>query len=369
MPKITADNMRDYYDFKAAKEGGAVTVLIGKKKSTDDDPTHPESIVFKQGLGAAADLNASLRLQGKAPGFLPVIASGDDYFIREAYPEKIATKWSQLTGQAKSLISQAMTLSLAMLDAGVVDRDRSITKGTGDNLTARNLVMSDRLYFFDFEPERIIDWGSELSVEDIEAIELWKSTHENLIKGLATNLGFAGQVETLLIGFRGAAEKVISTKGERALKIWHGLLAPVADSASEYQPPVHLVNTGESTPMPSVSSSSRHVHEPPVSALTVDTVFKLMKDYHTATTKSAFFLPNERETIEKMARAIHVVNNRQGSSYETLEAMINRDKDLGFRKTAHSLLDNAREYLIKAYEVQLHDKDELWAKPRGPWGH
>ncbi|WED43876.1 hypothetical protein [Legionella cardiaca] len=364
MPKITAKNMHEYYDFVAAKEGGPVTVLIGKKKSTDTDSSHPDAIVFKQGLGAPKDRDASIKLQGRA-GFLPVIAAGDDYFIREAYPSKIATKWSQVQSHSKLLIRQAMELSLIMLQAGVVDRDRSVLKGTGDNLTARNLVISDRLYFFDFEPEYFIDWSKELTSSDAEAIELWKTTHENLIKGLAANLGLGGQVEALLAQFHVAAEKILAEKNEQALKIWHGLVHPVVDSGGEYEPPSFTVS-------PTVSHSSSYVtpsvtiQKPNLAEPTVEAIFDLMKSYYGA--KPTLFRSSLEDTVDKMARLTHVVNNREGSAYLKLEAMINKDHDPLFRKVATSLLENTKQYLDKAYTRQLHDKDELWARPKGPWG-
>ncbi len=360
--------MRDYYDFEVAKEGEAITVLVGSKKSTDTDPTHPASIVFKQGLGARKDLDASLKLQGKAPGFLPVIVAGEDFFIREAYPNKLATKWSDVKGQSKSLLSQAMNLSFAMLDAGVIDRDRSVVKGMGDNIVARNVVISDKLYFFDFEPEHIIDWSKELTVADVGAIELWKTTHENLIKAMAINLGLSGQVETLLIGFRETAGKVMANKSEQAAKIWHGLVNPKVDVVSEYQPPEFLatpVVASKRASLPPVSITP----SPSLTEPTVEAIFALMKDFYAAAnSRSAFFQPSTEAIIDKMARVTHRVNNRHGTAYDTLEMMINKDSDPMFRRVAANLLEGTKVYLDKAYSKQLHDKDELWERPKGPWG-
>lgn len=370
MPKITASNMRDYYDFVATKEGGSITVLVGRKKVMNPDPTHPPFIIFKQGLGADKDLEASIKLQGKAPGFLPVIEAGHDYFIRAAYPDRCATKWSAVKGQKNDLMEQLIQLSLVMLNEGVIDRDRSVVKGVGDNLAARNLVIADKLYFFDFEPIRMIDWSKKLTPDDVNAIEQWKTTHENLIKGFATNLGIA-DVEAALVRLREGAAKILSGKSVQAAKAWEAIVTPVEDAGSSYEPPPIRLTTPEiptaRVSTPSTTTTTTTVRS--TAELTVKTVFDMIGEvYRAANTPSFFGKPSMEETIEKIARVMHVVNNRHGTSYDGLEAMIAQSNNESFKKFASHIVQGTQAYLEAAYSQQLHDKDELWARPKGPWG-
>jgi len=79
-------------------------------------------------------------------------------------------------------MNDALNLSLGMLHAGIIDRDRKVMIGSTD-INTKNLVISnDRVVFFDFEPERIIDWSKPLNHADVTGIAKWKETHEGIIK-------------------------------------------------------------------------------------------------------------------------------------------------------------------------------------------
>lgn len=377
---LTKETMHLYYDLTPIKDSDGIVVMVGKKKSTDEDETHPPRILFKQGLGAMADSHASQLLQTTGlPGFLPVIHSGDDYFIRAAY-DKPSSKWAAVEGQAARIMEDALDLSLAMLSAGVIDKDRKFMKGSGD-IDARNAVIANgRLVFFDFEPERIIDWKKPLTHADADSIATWKLTYETLIKSLAANLHLNQKsTQALLERFYGTAEKILADKGPAAAKIWQQLTAPEeADLGGSYKPPsmdsaaVYTPPDGGSRP----SSDPKVIPAKPITASayaptrmpvpTVTDIFVVLSKHLTSPT-----LPDEA-IVDRMARMAHRYANHKSQSepnvYDALEKLIKAQVPPKTQEKAIGMVAGVKKFLDDAYKTQLHDPDELGARPRGPWG-
>lgn len=377
---LTKETMHLYYDLTPMKDSDGIVVMVGKKKSTDSDATHPPCILFKEGLGAMADRDASLLLQATGlPGFLPVIHSGDNYFIRAAY-DKPSSKWAAVEGQTARIIEDALDLSLAMLSAGVIDKDRKFMKGSGD-IESRNAVITNgRVVFFDFEPLRIIDWKKPLTPADAESIATWKLTYETLIKSLAINLHLNQKsTQALLDRFYGTAAKILADKGPAAEKIWQQLTTPEeADLGGSYKPPSlssasgYVPPDGGSRPSPEpkvipvtpITASSHAPVKMPVPTV-ADIFVVLSKHLHSPT------LPDEA-IVDRMARMAHRYANHKSQSepnvYDALEKLIKAQFPPKTQEKAIGMVDGVKKFLDNAYRSQLHDPDELGARPRGPWG-
>lgn len=400
MPELTKGNLTDYYDLTPMKDSELIKVFVGKKKSTNTDPKHPPFVVFKQGTGAIKDCEATLALQEtKVPGVLPVITRGEDYFIRHGFSNTPATKWSKVKARADILMVDAIKLSLAMLDKGLIDRDRKILK-EGDGIAVKNLIICDNhLSFFDFDPEHVIDWETPLTRNDADAIELWKSTHESIIRSLAFNLGLSGkQTSEYMEKFYTSAGNIMTSKGEHAAKLWQSLIHPPEEKFdNSYEPPSfgsselssttvtisQPKNALDSGYMPpdlqsgqSGKSKEKVVAKPMVKPVlppaTLDNIFNLIKaqlDVRSMFLFPLFAPPKEprEQVVEKMAHLAHTLFGREVKVYDELEKMIVKELKEESRAAARGLLNEMKNYLDEAYESQFHDKTDLWESPKGSW--
>ncbi len=363
--------MTDYYDVKNIKNEKNIVVRVGIKKSSNKDPAHPPFIVCKEGTGANEDCEATLLLQEtKTSGILPVITRGEDYFIRVGYPEPAAKKWSEVREYADTLLAQAIPLSLAMLDTGIVDKDRKVMQLGSDAIAVRNIaIVKDQLFFFDFEPSHIINWNKKLTYEDEQAISAWKISQENVIKRLAANLGVSPtKTEQLIQSFHKETSSLIGTKGKEASVIWEQILNPQKEiSESQYQPP-DLTGTNNKSPQmmsgsyqppdllmkePQTLQAQKQEYQPPTLSIKE---FSLEKKSHPDHLSSD--LPQKEYQAKKM----------QFQKYESFDKSMRGSQPMKITRQEHQSFDlMKKEYQSGRIQPQSqgYQPPELTSKEKG----
>lgn len=198
--QITEENIGIHYELTTHKQG-EVTVISGILKKESSILGYPQNILLKKGAGAKEDQLATIKLAGHS-GVFNVITSGKEYFIREGYNDKgIHTNWKEAKPYAKKILTEAIDLSVHLLEKGIIDRDRKVyAPGPDGQMSLHNMVINKKngatVHFFDFEPMILIDWSKPLSTKDKIAIEdTWVMTHTFMIRSFAKYLGADSKAE------------------------------------------------------------------------------------------------------------------------------------------------------------------------------